>query len=172
MQWCIYVCVHQYSSVIQSSRSVVSDSLWPHGLQHTRPPCPSPTPGVYPNSCPSCRWCHPTISSSVVPFSSCLQSFPASGSFHYICLPKHENINIYLDHNKWGNYTKYNTSKFQNEKKKNLDGVRIMVRQFHLISNTIKIMVGLLMREEFIFYFFSGLSRKSITCNANFSNKF
>ena len=57
-------------------------------------------------------------------------------------------------------------------KKNNLDGVRIMVRQFHLISNTIKIMVGLLMREEFIFYFFSGLSRKSITCNANFSNKF
>ena len=57
-------------------------------------------------------------------------------------------------------------------KKKNLDGARIMVRQFHLISNTIKIMVGLLMREEFMFYFFSGLSTKSITCNANFSNKF
>ena len=59
----------------------MSDSLWPHGLQHTRPPCPSPTPGAYSNSCPSSRWCHPTISSSVVPFSSCLQSFPASGSF-------------------------------------------------------------------------------------------
>ena len=58
----------------------MSDSLWPHGLQHARLPCPSPTPGVYPNSCPSSRWCHPTISSSVVPFS-CLQSFPASGSF-------------------------------------------------------------------------------------------
>ena len=56
------------------------DSLRPHGLQHARPPCPSPTPGVYPNSCPSSRWCHPTISSSVFPFS-CLQSFPASGSF-------------------------------------------------------------------------------------------
>ena len=57
------------------------DSLWPHGLQHARPLCPSPTPGVYSNSCPLSRWRHPTISSSVVPFSSCLQSFPASGSF-------------------------------------------------------------------------------------------
>ena len=59
----------------------MSDSLWPHESQHTRPPCPSPTPGVYPNSCPLSQWCHLTISSSVVPFSSCLQSFPASGSF-------------------------------------------------------------------------------------------
>ena len=63
------------------SCSVLSDSLWPHESQHARPPCPSPTPGVYPNSCPLSRWCHPTISSSVVPFSSCLQSFPTSGSF-------------------------------------------------------------------------------------------
>ena len=70
----------QFSSV-QSSRSVVSDSLRPHGLQHTRPPCPSPTPGVYSNSCPLSWWCHSTILSSVVPFSSSLQSFPASGSF-------------------------------------------------------------------------------------------
>ena len=61
--------------------SVVSHSLRPHGLQHTRPPCPSPTPGAYSNSCLLSRLCHPTISSSVVPFSSCLQSFPASGSF-------------------------------------------------------------------------------------------
>ena len=59
----------------------MSDSLWPHGLQHTRLPCPSPTPGVCSGSCPSSQWCHPTISSSVVPFSSCLQSFPESGSF-------------------------------------------------------------------------------------------
>ena len=59
----------------------MSDSLWPHGLQHTRPPCPSPTPRVYSDSCPSHWWCHPTISSSVIPFSSCLQSFPTSGSF-------------------------------------------------------------------------------------------
>ena len=63
------------------SHSVVSDSLWPHGLQHTRLPYPSPSPGACSNSCPLSRWCHPTISSSVVPFSSCLQSFPASGSF-------------------------------------------------------------------------------------------
>ena len=59
----------------------MSDSLWPHELQQARPPCPSPTPGVYPNLCPLSRWCHPTISSSVIPFSSCPQSFPASGSF-------------------------------------------------------------------------------------------
>ena len=59
----------------------MSDSLWPHGLQHARPPCPSPTPRAYSNSCPSSQWCHPTISSSVVPFSSCPESFPASGSF-------------------------------------------------------------------------------------------
>ena len=68
-------------SVSQFSCSVVSNSLWPHGLQDARPPCPSPTPRVYSNSCPYSRWCHPTISSSVVPFSSRLQSFPASGSF-------------------------------------------------------------------------------------------
>ena len=61
--------------------SVVSSSLRPHGPQDTKPPCPSPTPGVYSNSCPLNRWSHPTISSSVIPFSSCLQSFPASGSF-------------------------------------------------------------------------------------------
>ena len=65
----------------QFSHSVVSNSLRPHGLQHARPPCPSPTPGVHPNSCPLSRWCYVTISSSVIPFSSCLQSFPASGSF-------------------------------------------------------------------------------------------
>ena len=65
---------------VQFSCSVVSDSLRPHGLQRCRSPCPSPTPGVYSNSCPSSWWCHPTISSSVVPFS-CLQSLPASGSF-------------------------------------------------------------------------------------------
>ena len=59
----------------------MSDPLRPHGLQHARLPCPSPTPRVYSNSCPSCWWCHPTISSSVIPFSSCLQSFLASGSF-------------------------------------------------------------------------------------------
>ena len=59
----------------------MSASLWPHEPQHARPPCPSPTPRVYPNSCPLCQWCHPTISSSVIPFSSCPQSLPESGSF-------------------------------------------------------------------------------------------
>ena len=75
--------VHQllvYSSV-QFSRSVKSNSLQPHGLQHARLHCPSPAPGACSNSCPSSQWCHPTISSSVIPFSSCLQSFPESGSF-------------------------------------------------------------------------------------------
>ena len=68
-------------SSVQFSRSVVSDSLLPRELQHARPPCPSPTPRVYPNPCPSSWWCHPAISSSVIPFSSCSQSFPALGSF-------------------------------------------------------------------------------------------
>ena len=68
-------------SSVWFSRSVMSDFLQPHGLQHARPPCPSPTPRAYPNSCPLSRWCHPTISSSIVPLSSCPQSFPASGSF-------------------------------------------------------------------------------------------
>ena len=71
---------HCFSSV-QFSRSVVSTSLRPHEPQHARSPCPSPTPRVYPNSCLLSPWCHPTISSTVVPFSSCLQSLPASGSF-------------------------------------------------------------------------------------------
>jgi len=70
----------QFTSA-QFSHSVVSDSLWPHVLQHARPPCPSPTPRVYSNSCPLRWWCHPTISSSVVPFSYCLQSYPAPGFF-------------------------------------------------------------------------------------------
>ena len=68
----------------QFSRSVVPHSLWPHGLQHTKLPCPSPTLKAYTNSCPLSRWCHPTISSSVIPFSSCLPSFPASGSFQWV----------------------------------------------------------------------------------------
>ena len=72
--------LHIFSSV-QFSRSVVFNSLQPHELKHARPPCSSPTTRVHPNPCPSSWWCHPTISSSVVPFSSCLQSFPTSGSF-------------------------------------------------------------------------------------------
>ena len=70
-----------FRKVVQLSHSVVSDFLQLHEPQYTRPPCPPPTPGVYPNSCPLCRWCHPTISFSIVPFSSCPQSFQASGSF-------------------------------------------------------------------------------------------
>ena len=70
-----------YTWSVQLSRSVVSNSLWPHESQHARPPCLSPTPRVHSNSCPWSRWCHPTISSSVLPFSSCPQSLPASGSF-------------------------------------------------------------------------------------------
>ena len=66
---------------VQFSRSIMSDSLWPHGLQHARLPCPSPTPRACANSCPSSRWCHPSISSSVIPFSFCLPSFPVSRSF-------------------------------------------------------------------------------------------
>ena len=77
--WRRLVSVIDY--LVQFSLSVVSDSLWPHGLQHTRLPCPSPTPGACSNSCPLYQWCHPIISSSVVLFSCCLQSFPASGFF-------------------------------------------------------------------------------------------
>ena len=73
--------ISSISSSVQFSRSVVSYSLWPHESKHARPPCPSPTPGVHSNSCPSSQWCHSAISSSVVPFSSCPQSLPASESF-------------------------------------------------------------------------------------------
>ena len=76
------------------SRSVVSNSLWPHGLQHARPPCPSPTPGVYLNLCPLSWWCHPTISSSVVSFSSCPQSFPESGKILHIMWPKYWSLSF------------------------------------------------------------------------------
>ena len=77
---------HTGSVSVQFNCSVVSNPLWPHGLQHTRPACRSPTPGVYPNTSPLSRWYHPTISSSVIPVSSSLQSFPASGSFKMIQL--------------------------------------------------------------------------------------
>ena len=81
--WLAYWVQHFHSIIfsVQFSHSVKSNSLRSHGLQHARPPCPSLTPRVYSNSCPLSQWCHPTISSSVIPFSSCLQSFPASGSF-------------------------------------------------------------------------------------------
>ena len=81
---CIYiyivcVCIYIYISV--SSVAQLFLTLWPHGLQHARPPCPLPTPGACSNSCPLSWWCHPAISSSIVPFSSCLQSYPTLGSF-------------------------------------------------------------------------------------------
>ena len=85
--WTIVVLV-----TVQFSRSVMSDSLWLHELQHARPPCPSPTAGVYPNPCPLSQWCRPIIPSSVVPFSSCLQSFPASGSFQIS--PLHQVVKV------------------------------------------------------------------------------
>ena len=87
LNWRILVMVHEVPSLpssmisVQFSHSVMFNSLRPHGLQHARLPCPSPTPGACSNSCPLSQWCHSTISSSIVPFSSCLQSFPASGSF-------------------------------------------------------------------------------------------
>ena len=73
--------IREIKESVQFNRSVMSDFLRPHESQHARPPCPSPTPGVHSNSCPSSRWCYPAISSSPVPFSSCPQSLPASGSF-------------------------------------------------------------------------------------------
>ena len=86
------------SPSVQFSRSVVSDSLQPHGLQHARLPCPSPTPRACSNWCPPSRWCHPTISPSVVPFSSCLQSFPDQGLFNESALrirwPKYWSFNF------------------------------------------------------------------------------
>ena len=76
------MCIYNTKYIsVQFSHSVVSNSSQPHEPKHIRPPCPSPTPGAYPNSCPSSPWCHLTISSSVIPFSFCLQSSPTSGSF-------------------------------------------------------------------------------------------
>ena len=80
----LYILVLLFYHSVKFSHSVVSDSLWPHEPQYTRPPCPSPTPGVYPNSCPLSRWSHSSISSSVVTVSSCPQSFPALGSFQWV----------------------------------------------------------------------------------------
>ena len=80
LAWRGFNDITQQVPSVQFSRSVMSDSLWPHGLQHARIPCLSPTPRAWPNSCPSSQWCHATISSSVIPFF-CLQSFPASRSF-------------------------------------------------------------------------------------------
>ena len=82
--WSFSFSITPSNESVQFSRSAVSDSLWPHGLQHVRLPCPSPTLGVYSNSCPLSQWCYPTISFSVIPFSSCLQSLPVSGFFQWV----------------------------------------------------------------------------------------
>ena len=99
------VCMLVQFSSVQFSCSVVSDSLRPHETQHVRPPCPSPTPRVYPNSHPLSQRCHPTISSSIIPFPSCPQSFPASGSFQMSQLFKSggQNTGVQLQHRyfKW-----------------------------------------------------------------------
>ena len=81
IHWCSHSEEHYQFSSVKFSRSVMSDSLWPHELKHSRLPCPSPAPGSCSNPCPLSPWCHPTISSSVIPFSSCRQSCPASWSF-------------------------------------------------------------------------------------------
>ena len=81
VQWKSFEDTGTVNNPVQFSRSAMPNSLWPHGLQHAMLPCPSATPGAYSNSCPSSQWCHPTISPSVIPFSSCLQSSPASWSF-------------------------------------------------------------------------------------------
>ena len=96
-QWLPYPSFHNISHKtlsVQFSRSVVSDSLRPHDSQHTRPPCPSPTPGVYPNSSPSSQWCHPAISSSVVPFSSCPQSLFSNESTLRMRWPKYWSFSL------------------------------------------------------------------------------
>ena len=79
MMFFLFLIMSPVWLLVQFSHTIVSNSLWPHQPQHAKPPCPSPTPGVNPNPCPLCRWCHPTISSSVIPFSSGPQSFPTSG---------------------------------------------------------------------------------------------
>ena len=90
-----FTCIPHFTvQSVQFSHSIISDSSPPHGLQHSRPPCPSPTPRVYSNSSPLSQWCHPTISSSVVPFSSHLQSFPASGSFQMSQLFENQVVKI------------------------------------------------------------------------------
>ena len=90
--------ISRFSILGQFSCSAMSDSLWLHGWRHSRLPCPSPTPGACSNSCPLSRWCHPTISYSVVPFSSCLQTFPASGSFPVSQFLASGSQNIQLHH--------------------------------------------------------------------------
>ena len=113
-------------SSVQFSCSVVSDSLQPHGLQHTRLPSPSPTPGACSNSCPLSWWCHPTISSSVIPFSSCLQSFPASGSFQWVL------------HMRWPKYWSFSFSIRPSNEYSGLIYFRIDVLDLLAVQGTLK----------------------------------
>ena len=110
---------------VQFSRLVMSNSLRPHGLQHARPPCPSPTPKLYSNSCPLSRWCHPTISSCVVPF--CLQSFPASGSFQMSVL-----------HIKWPKYRSFSFSISPSNEYSELISFRIDWFDLLVVQGTLK----------------------------------
>ena len=114
---CIYIELGLVSSFgwwdVQFTHSVVSDSLWSHGLQQARPPCPSLTSRAYSNSSPLHQWCHPTISSSVVPFSSCLQCFPASGSFQWVSSSHQvaKVLEFQLQHQSWWDVSKNNANR-------------------------------------------------------------
>ena len=114
----------------QISRSVVSDSLWPHESQHAWPPCPSPTPGVHSDSCPSSQWCHPAISTSVIPFSSCPQSFPASE-----CFPMSQQGIILLTSFK---VTDFLRGPSPNTATLSINTLCILGRHKHSIHNTVK----------------------------------
>ena len=140
MRWC-------WSSVVvsQVSHSVMSDSLWPRGLQHSRLPCPSPTPGAYSNSCPSSRWCHPTISSSVIPFTSRLQSFPTSGSF-----PMSQGL--FLLRIRWPKYWSFIFSISPSNEYSGLISFRIDQLDLHAVQGTLE---GLLYTTIQKYQFFS-----------------
>ena len=121
-----HLSLNPFNSV-QFSCSVVSNSLWPHGLHHARPPCPSPTPRVDSNSCPLSRWCHPTISFSVLPFSSCLQSFPASGSFNESVL-----------HIRWSKYWSFSFSISPSNEYSGLISFRMDLLDLLAVQGTLK----------------------------------
>ena len=116
-----------YFSSVQFSHSVVSDSLWSHGLQHARPPCPSPYPRVYSNSCPARGWCHAAISSSVIPFSSCPQSLPASESSNESTL-----------HMRWPKYWSFSFSIIPSKKHPGLISFKVAWLDHLAVQGTLK----------------------------------
>ena len=124
-----FINFHTYISSVQFSRSVVSDSLWPHEPQHARPPWKPPTPGVYSNSCPLSPWCHPNISSSLVPFSSHLQSSSASGSFPM----KSSVLRI-----RWPTYWSFSFSISPSNEHSGLISFRIVWLDFLAVQGTLK----------------------------------